>query len=180
MLQTSTWDTSEQVPIEVPSKSFQVFNIQSKKNDLNGSRSDPNSGGSVLVAIYNKTNGKRTKNEPSLTSGEMSKPANAWSHPLNDEDDNGEVSFVRPMPSVHSLPSNALDMTRTKSSSDQSRPPNNGESIRMFSSPSSVSDQIGSHTLPSTSANNLNQNPNFVNQTPDFKDWMHLYVFGRK
>jgi hypothetical protein len=84
MLRTTTPITTENNPIEVPRKSYQVYNILSQKSSANSVCSTPDSEGSILVAIYNNTNARRVNNLPTYNTKESIEMTNTWMHPSTD------------------------------------------------------------------------------------------------
>ena len=59
---TTTPQTTENSHIEVPRKTYQVYNILAKEGGVNKNSSTIGSQGSILVAMYNSSNGKRGTN----------------------------------------------------------------------------------------------------------------------
>ena len=56
-------DPHKNVPIEVPKKPYEVYNILSKENTVNNVWSTTGNTGSILISIYNNTNAKRPHQE---------------------------------------------------------------------------------------------------------------------
>ena len=79
---TRTSDINENAPIEVPRKSYQVYDISSQTNSI---CSIQNNEGSILVAVYNNTNAGRPNSLPPNNSDEASAMGNAWTHPATNE-----------------------------------------------------------------------------------------------
>jgi hypothetical protein len=158
ILQTTTLNTTENAPIEVPQKSYQVYNIHSSKNSSNSiCATTPESEGSILVTMYNNTNARRANTEESFEMG------NAWIHPSNDESMNSENSLTQ-FSSSRRVPNMR---TTTNESFLVNRQPSIQQTRSTFSSPSATMSDIG-------------QGHNSSSKSFNFKDWTRLYLFGHK
>jgi hypothetical protein len=63
MVPTTTPDINQNIPIEVPRKSYQVYDIHSRENTANSVFSTNDNQGSILSWIYNTTNARRRSQE---------------------------------------------------------------------------------------------------------------------
>lgn len=76
----------ENFRIRKPSKSYQVYNILSKKESRNSTTSIVESEPSILVSIYNNTNVKRANRLSTISKEESFEMGNAWMKPKTHED----------------------------------------------------------------------------------------------
>ena len=128
-LQTNASNTSENAVIEVPSKSYQVYDINSQTD----------SRGSILVAMYSNTNAKRTSTLPTHNTEGESVIEDAWTRPTTNQTTNSEISIVRRTTLVDSSPSNVQSTKISDRSFHSNDQRNHEENTTVFSSPSFAS-----------------------------------------
>jgi hypothetical protein len=156
VLQRTTSSTTTNVPIEVPRKTYQVYNILSPKSTSNSIIGSPlESEGSILVAIYNSTNAKYASSVPTCNIEQSLEMGNAWMQPKTPETIDSEVSIIRRTTVADSSKNKWSNMGATHESFHINRQLSNQENIRNFSSPSLSLDHIyASQSLtPSTPQN---------------------------
>jgi hypothetical protein len=180
MLRTTTPSTTENVPIEVPQKSYQVYNILSQKNNSNDVGSTPESEGSILVAIYNNTNARRAKNVPTRNSEQSFEMGNAWMQPSTNENINSDSSLNRRATFADFSIGKGSNMKPINKSFQTIRQSSNQENMRIFHSPSFNTGQMSVLQSPSESTSDFGQGHSFSRSLSNFKDWSRSYLFGGK
>ncbi len=78
MLRPSTSYTNENSQIEVPKKSYQVYNISAKEGGVSRDYSSIESQGSILVSIYNSMNVIRSNSVAARNTEQSIEMGNAW------------------------------------------------------------------------------------------------------
>lgn len=95
VLRTSTIQTNENPQIEVPKKSYQVYNINGRDgNRLRDCVSIENQG-SILVSMFNDKNGRNSNNGGSPNTAEALEMTNTWVQPSINQHGNNDNLFVR-------------------------------------------------------------------------------------
>lgn len=160
-----TSQSSENSTIEVPNKSYQVYNMTTSAN---------NGQGSILVSIYNHTNGKRTNGLRTHGNGECLEMSETGTRARASENNNSNTPLngrsVSAQPKTSELTNwnppqrNLINNNRTK----------NEENLKASSLASFTNNRVGS--LQTSSEINQTQQPN--EKSIGLKDWSHIYLFG--
>jgi hypothetical protein len=173
---------NESVQIEVPKKSYKVYNIHSQQNSANNVNSTTEYGGSILVAIYNSTNGNRTDSGPTHNDTEQSfeMKENTWTRPSTEETINGNISMDQHTTHADFSANKISNIKSTGRIFDVNHSINKQERTRSFSTPSLNTDNGNVFQSSSETAFGTGVNRNFNSSSTNFTDWSRRYMFGRK
>lgn len=177
-LQTTTSHANENSEIDVPKKSYQVYNIFSKKSNANSDCSNIDSQGSILFSIYNNTNGRCTNNVQTHNTEESMEMGNAWIQPRTSEVINSDI----PIPRRITWASSSVNEVRNLKAKNES-----------FLVGHQINDQINSRSFstPPFNTGNFSILPSQLRTTSEigesrrsnsslynFKGWARIYLFG--
>ena len=160
---TTSLATSENLPLEVPKKSYQVYNILSQKQSVDSVSSNIEGEESILVSMYNNTNGRMRNSKQSFEMG------NAWMQPSVQDN-------------------NANDTTTTSHSTFADASISGGRSFKMNNGSFIVHQQMSDRNYMrslSTPAVHIDrhtivQPQASANSPSNFKEWTRIYLFGRE
>lgn len=182
MVQTTTSNASEEIPIESLRQSDQLNDINSQEDGANNSTLPPKNAGSILVAIYNNTNAKR-ENRVAPHDAEQSHQIEyprLQSLPSS-KSENNNISTVRSTTATTSRSAGALHTVQVSDRRlNLNQQPSNVENREMFSSSSLSAIQFDNLLSPTNSVDETEKNGNSNERVPRFPDWTRLYLFGRK
>jgi hypothetical protein len=175
-------NTNENIQIEVPKKSYKVYNIHSQQNSANNVSSTTECQGSILVAIYNNTNANRIDSGPTHNYTEQSfeMKQNTWMRPSTKEAINGKISMGQRATHADFSANKISNFKSTGRSCDVNHSINKQELMRSFSTPSFNTANVNVFQSSSEIAFITDADRNFNSSSTNFIDWSRLYVFGRK
>jgi hypothetical protein len=180
MVQKSTPNTNENLPIEVPKKSYQVYNMLSQKNSANSVCSTTESEGSILMTIYNNTNARRADSVRTPNTDQSFEMGNAWMQPLPHETIHSEIPINRHATLPDFSMSKVSNIKATNQSFDIKRQLSHQENVRAFSTPPFNTDHFSVLHSPSEKPCGIDRDHSFTGRLYNFRDWTRLYLFGRE
>lgn len=172
-------ETLESSTIELPKKTYQVYNISSNANNVNMNSSTTESQGSILVSMYNNTNGRRANSMGAKNHQESLEMGNAWTQPRSNEIVNSNIFVTGRSESTLPLVNEKLDMKSSNQSlinSNQSINENNfqSSSLSLFT----INRIDGSQSRPETSFQ-IRESQKVATKSSVSKDWSRIYLFGK-
>lgn len=176
--QEETSGTLNNSMIEVPKKSYQVFNIASKSNNMDMNSSTIDNRGSILVTMYNNTNGKRSNIVGTREPTESLEMGNAWTQSETNKivSDNGSMS--ERSQSVNLRISELMRNTSSRQNFPHTNQTTDEDLLRSSSLPSfALNHDSNSQSRPETSIQTRQQQKP-TNNTSGAKDWSRIYLFG--
>ena len=181
MTSTTRIETSqsfENSPIEVPQRSYQVYNMTSESNSTNMKSSTNNGQGSILVSIYNHTNGKRTNGLGTPGNEECLEMNETWARPGQSENVNSNTSLngrsVSAQPKTSEL-TNSNPSQRNLINNNRGK---NEENLKASSLASFTNNRVGSLQSSSETAFRMDQTQQPNDKSIGLKDWSRIYLFG--
>jgi hypothetical protein len=179
MLRTTTPNTNENSQLEVPKKSYQVYNILPKQNSANSFYSSIDNQGSILISIYNNTNGRAANSVPTPNTEESMGMGNAWVQPRLREaiNSNRPISRRVTMPSSSVSPASNFKATNERFNINHSF--NDQENVRAFStSPFGSAGHFSVMQSRLETSSELGQSRRSDGGLYNFKEWTRVYLFG--
>ena len=166
--QVQASQTLENSTIEVPKKSYHVYNMTTKTSNVDMCSSADNGRGSILVSIYNNTNGRRTDGARA-----------------QDNVESLEMSYTKTQPEISERNASVLVKVGEQTSwspSKQNRiissPTNRENNFRAPSLPSFGTDRVDHLQSRSETSFQMNQSQQFNDNSLGLKDWSRIYLFG--
>jgi hypothetical protein len=181
MSRTTTPQTNQSSQIEVPRKSYQVYNILGRENSMSSNRSTAtvDSQGSILKLIYDRTNGRRISSIRTNNIEESFEMGNAWMHPRTSDIINNDISMIRRVTLPGSLASQARNFNATKQNFTTNNQINDGINVRAFSTPPFNTDHSSILEPRSEITSGITRSHSSGANSVDFKVWASTYLFGK-
>jgi hypothetical protein len=137
MLQTSTSCTNENSQIEVPKKSYQVYNVSAKEGGVSRDYSNIGSQESILISIYNKMNLKGSNSVATYNTEQSIEMGNTWIQSPT----SGTIDSSMPITQRVTMASSSVSDTQKSKPTNQSfnviNPLINQGNVRAFTKPAS-------------------------------------------
>ena len=170
--------TLDNSTIEVPRKSYQVFNIASKPNNMGMDSPTMHNRGSILVSLYNNTNGRRTHVVGTKEHTESLEMGNAWTQPETSKIVSDNVSMAERSPPLYSETSQLMNGTSPRQSFTHTNQTTDEDLFRSSSLPSFAHNQMSNtQSRPETSIQTRQQQISTISSS-GAKDWSRIYLFG--
>ena len=173
---SSTLDANKNVQIEVPKKSYQVYDVLSRENTADNVHSTTGNQGSILISIYNRTNANRANSVLSHNTEQSFKMGNAWMQPLNREAVNNNVPLNRPA----TLSSSSVRQVSSFRTMKETFNIDDPEAVRGFSKPAF---NTGRFSIPQSEPKTtfrINRSRSVGGGPSNFQEWARIYLFGHE
>lgn len=173
-----TSQSGEISSIEVPKKSYQVYNMTSESNHINLNSSSNNGQGSILVSMYNHTNGKRLNDLGTHDNEERLEMSETWARPRSNENASSDTPLngrsVSAQPTIGELPSSSQSQ-RSLINNNRVR---HEENFKASSLASFSNNRVGNLQPSPKTPPHINQTQQPDGQSTGLKDWTRIYLFG--
>ncbi len=180
MARTTTSNPNENVPIELPKRSYQVYNILSKQNSMHSNCASVESEGSILVAVYNNTNGKRVNTLATCSTAQSFEMGNAWIEPTSPTRTESDVLTTRRTTLANSTMNTASGMKVMDERLRLNRQLSSQENVTTFSPSPFNTGHFSGVQSPTESTSGMRQSPGLSSSLSNSNDWSRLYLFGRE
>jgi len=175
---TTTAHANASSHIEVPRKNYQVYNIFSKENSANKISSTTDNQESILISIYNSTNGSRCNRVGTNNTEESFKMGNARMRPRTNQAINRDIPLTRSITMAGSSASEARNFKATNENFIMNHQLNDQINVRAFSTPPF---NIGGLSVPQSrleTTSEIGQSRRLNDSSFNSNDWARAYLFG--